>query len=135
MVSEVVTYVNIDGEEVTKKYYFNLTRADISELALDIDGGFEGLQKRVDSDFKGSYKEYYGIIKNIIAKAYGVKSKDGRDLIKPEEETLKFLASEAYSVILDKLFSDETGETLVNFLNKVSEGAKKSANKTPAPAE
>ena len=135
MVSEVVTFVNIEGEEVTKKYYFNLSRAEISELSLDIDGGFEGLQKRVDSDFKGSYKEYYGIIKNIIAKAYGVKSKDGRDLIKPEEETLKFMASEAYSVILDKLFSDETGENLINFLTKVSEGAKKSVNKTPAVLE
>lgn len=139
MVSEVVTYIDsVDGVEVTKKLYFNLTQAELSEISMDIDGGLEGLQNRVDDDFKGNFKEYYGIIKNIITKAYGVKSKDGRTLIKPEEETLKFIASEAYSVVLDKLFTDanETeGQSLVRFLEKVSEGARaNNAKRNPVPA-
>ena len=126
MVSEVVTYYDgIEGKDVTKRLYFNLTGAEVSELGMDIEGGFEGLQDRVNNDFRGTFKEYYGIIKAIVVKAYGVKSKDGRTIIKPEEETLKFAASEAYSTIVKKLFEDETGNTLISFLEQVSDGAKK----------
>lgn len=127
MVSETITYTDLEGKEVTQKLYFNLTRADISELGFDVDGGWEGLQDRVNSDFKGTFKEYYNLIKAMIVKAYGVKSRDGKSLIKPEEETLKFVASEAYSVIIDKLFADETGETMINFMQRVTEGAKKNS--------
>lgn len=136
MVTETVNYVGLGGVDVTKKLYFNLTRADLSELDMDIEGGFEGLQKRVNTDFQGTFAEYYKIIKKVIAKSYGVKSSDGKTLIKPEEETLKFMASEAYSAFIDKLFSDETGDTMIAFLQKVTEEAKKnSPNKAPQVTE
>lgn len=124
MVSEVINYIGVEGKEVSTTAYFNLTRSEVSEISMEIPGGWEGLQERVESDFKGTFKEYYDIIKMFVAKAYGVKSKDGKGLIKPEEETLKFIASEAYSVIIDKLFSDETGMALQTFMQKVTEGAK-----------
>ena len=121
MVSETVKYYDgVEGKEVEKKLYFNLSRVEVSEIGLEVEGGWEGLQERVDSDFKGSFMEYYKLIKNMVVKAYGVKTKDGRSFIKPEEETLKFVASEAFSAVIDKLFSDETGETLVNFMQQVT---------------
>jgi hypothetical protein len=129
MVKEVVSYINIEGKPVTQTCYFNLTRAEISEITISIPGGWEGLQERLDSDFKGNFSEYYELVKLFVTKAYGVKSKDGLSLIKPEQETLKFVASEAYSTIIDKLFSDETGGAIQNFMNKVAEGARSNSPK------
>ena len=115
MLAKKITYTNFNGEEVTETFYFNLTRAEVSEMQLNHPGGYaEYLERIIDS--KDS-KEIVDAFTKFILDAYGEKSDDGRFFDKSEEMKKRFHTSEAYSVLLMEMLEDPN--KAANFITSI----------------
>ena len=81
MRKKTITYTNFDGEQETKDFYFNLTKAELAELEYSIPGGFDSIRREITNQLSegrviiGALLDAY---KLIIAKAVGTKSADGK---------------------------------------------------------
>lgn len=131
MLKKNVTYTDYNGVERTEPFYFNLTKAEIMEMEMGTAGGFaEMIQKVVDAkDTPAIIK----IFKNLVLKAYGVKSDDGKRFIKSEELSTAFSQTEAYSIIFMELATDADAAT--EFINGVVPAdMSQAANKANHPA-
>lgn len=104
MLKETITYTNFDGVEVKEDFYFNLTKAEIAQMQLEEKGGLAAkLQSIVDEK---DPSKIIVVFKDLILKAYGEKSPDGKYFLKSEEIRRKFEATQAYSDFYMKLISD-----------------------------
>jgi hypothetical protein len=105
MIKETITYVDYNGLERTEDFYFNLSKAEVMEMELSTAGGLaEMLQRIVDSkDAPALIK----IFKEIVLKAYGEKSADGRRFQKSPEISEAFSQTEAYSELFMKLATND----------------------------
>ena len=117
MLKETVTYTDYDGKERTEDLYFNLEKHELIELAFDLPDDIivadeeTGEIKENHMVEKLGDKGIYKFIKDVIKKAYGVKSADGRRFIKSDELTLEFTQTPMYDSILTKLTSDNDAAT------------------------
>lgn len=117
MLKETVTYTDYDGKERTEDLYFNLEKHELIDLAFDLPDDIivadeeTGEIKENHMVEKLGDKGIYKFIKDIIKKAYGVKSDDGRRFIKSDELTLEFTQTPMYDSILTKLTSDNDAAT------------------------
>lgn len=115
MLKKTITYTDFDGNERTEDFYFNLTKAEILEMELEVDGGFTAyLQKIVNTK---SVPSLIKIFKDMIIRAYGEKSPDGRRFIKNKELTDSFVQTEAYSSLFIELSTDD--EAAAAFINGI----------------
>lgn len=115
MLKETITYVDYNGTERTEDFYFNLTRAEIIEMELETTGGLVEMMNRIiASQDSRSIKEQF---KNMILRSYGEKSPDGRRFIKSEELSISFSQTEAYSILFEKLATDDGAAT--RFVNGI----------------
>lgn len=105
MIKETITYTDYNGLERTEDFYFNLSKAEVMEMELSTAGGLaEMLQRIVDSkDAPALIK----IFKEIVLKAYGEKSADGRRFQKSAEISEAFSQTEAYSELFMKLATND----------------------------
>lgn len=104
MLKKTVTYTDYNGVERTEDFYFNLTKAEITEMELSTAGGFaEMLQKVVAAQDAPSIIK---VFKDLVLKAYGEKSPDGKRFVKSEEISTAFSQTEAYSQIFMELATD-----------------------------
>lgn len=113
MLKKTVTYNDFNGVERTEDFYFNLTEAELVEMETDVDGGYaEMLQTVVKAkDVRTLIKTF----KDLVLKAYGVKSPDGRRFEKSEEISRAFAQTPAYSQIFMELaFNDIAASEFVN---------------------
>ena len=101
MIKKTINYVDYDGNNRTEDFYFNLSKAEIAEMELSTTGGLSEKIKRIveSKDQAEIVKEF----KTIIAKSYGIKSKDGKRFIKSKELTEEFMQTEAYSELFMEL--------------------------------
>ena len=65
------------------------------EMQTSMEGGFKAYLEKIVKAL--NVKEIMKVMKEIILKAYGVKSEDGRRFIKSEELSIAFSQTEAYS--------------------------------------
>lgn len=95
------TYRDYNDVERTEDFYFNLTKAELMEMEMTTTGGLaEMIQRIVDAkDAPAIIK----VFKELILKAYGQKSADGKRFIKSEELSDAFAQTEAYSNIFMRL--------------------------------
>ena len=78
-----ITYVDYNDLERTEDYYFNLSKAELMEMELGIAGG---LSETIDKIIKTKdTPSLVKIFKELLLKAYGVKSPDGKRFIKSDE--------------------------------------------------
>lgn len=104
MLKKTVTYTDYNGVERTEDFYFNLTKAEITEMELSTAGGFaEMLQKVVAAQDAPSIIK---VFKDLVLKAYGEKSPDGKRFMKSEEISTAFSQTEAYSQIFMEFATD-----------------------------
>lgn len=130
MICEPITYTDFDGVERTENFYFNLTEAEITEWGLETEGG---LAEYVDRIVKAkSQKELVQLFKTVIAKAYGVKSPDGRKFMKSPEIFADFAATQAFSDFYMSLVTDTDKAT--KFINMLAPNGKFSAKAGANPA-
>lgn len=109
------TYTDYRGVERTEDFYFNLSKAEIMEMEMGTTGGLaEMIQRIVDAkDAPAIIK----IFKDLILKAYGEKSPDGKRFIKSEELSTAFSQTEAYSNIFMRLATNS--DAAAKFVNGI----------------
>ena len=110
MIKKTITYTDYNGVERTENFYFNLSKAEVMEMEMTAEGGMaEFIQKIVDAKDAPSIIR---VFKDLVLKAYGVKSDDGRRFIKSKELSDEFAQTEAYSQIFMELAtnSDEAAK-------------------------
>lgn len=125
MLKKKITYTDYNGVERTEDFYFNLTKAELSEMELETPGGFTAMLERITAakDIPSLIK----IFKDLILRSYGEKSEDGRRFIKSKEIVEAFSQTEAYSELFMELATD--AEAAANFINGIvpAEIAKKAS--------
>ena len=115
MLKKIITYIDYNGVERTEPFYFNLSKAELMEMELGVTGGMtEMLDKIIAAKDAPSLMKTF---KEMIMKAYGVKSDDGKRLIKSEELSIAFTQTEAYSVLFMELITDD--KAAADFVNGI----------------
>lgn len=104
MLKKTMTYTDYNGATRTEDFYFNLTKAEIAEMEMSTVGGLAEMIQRVVAaqDAPAIIK----IFKELVLKAYGVKSPDGKRFIKSKELSEEFSQTEAYSELFMELATD-----------------------------
>lgn len=106
MLKKTLTYENVDGQEVTEDFYFNLTKVELAKQ-LQLEGDKDGLDKQVQKivDDKATPREIMATFEDLIVKSYGERTSDGK-FVKTAQTTESFLSSEAYSNMFFELITD-----------------------------
>jgi hypothetical protein len=113
MVKKTITYTDYNGVERTENFHFNLSKAEIMEMELSTTGGLaEMITKIVNAKDAPAIVK---VFKDIILKAYGEKSADGKRFVKSEELTNAFVQTEAYSILFMELATD--ADAAAKFIN------------------
>lgn len=115
MVKETIKYFDFDGNERTETFCFNLTKAECMEMELSTSGGLENAINRI-IEAKDT-KMIIETFKDLILKAYGEKSPDGKHFYKSPEIAAKFASTEAYSELFMKLAGN--AEEATRFFNGI----------------
>lgn len=108
MITETIKYVDYNGTEREEKFMFNLTKAELMEMEMGTTGGLaEMIQRIVETQDAPSIIK---IFKDLVLKAYGEKSADGKYFRKVDENgtplSIGFSQTEAYSQLFMKLATD-----------------------------
>ena len=105
MFKKTIKYTDFNDVEREEDFYFNLTKSELTEMQLSVDGGLQAwLEKIVKTDNR---PELIKAFKNIILKSYGEKSDDGKRFIKSKELSEAFEQTAAYDELFIELLSDE----------------------------
>ena len=126
MLKKTIHFQDFNGTSRTEDFYFNLPQAEVTELEVSVDGGLVEMIHRITAAQDG--RQIIETFKNIIRKAYGVKSPDGRRFIKNQEVWDEFAQTEAYSKLFMELATDANAASA--FVN----GIIPAASDTKAPA-
>lgn len=94
-------YNGVDREEI---FMFNLTEAEIQEMNLSVNGGMTALMIQIANTRDTA--QLVRIFKDMILKAYGQKSVDGKRFVKSQELRDAFEQCPAYSELFMKLSTD-----------------------------
>lgn len=113
MLKKTIEYTDYNDVKRKEDLYFNLTKAEIMEMELSTTGGLSDMiQKIVAAQDIPSIAK---IFKDLILKAYGEKSADGKRFIKNPELSEAFSQTEAYSELFMGLATNpEEAATFVN---------------------
>lgn len=104
MLKKTITYNDYNGAERTEDFYFNLSKAEVMEMELSTTGGLAEMITKIVAaqDAPAIIK----VFKDLVLKAYGEKSADGKRFIKSEELATAFSQTEAYSILFMELATD-----------------------------
>lgn len=113
MLKKTIEYTDYNDVKRKEDFYFNLTKAEIMEMELSTTGGLaEMIQKIIDTQ---DTPQIIKIFKELVLKAYGEKSADGKRFIKNDEIRDGFAQTEAYSELFMELATDaNAAATFVN---------------------
>lgn len=133
MVKKTVTYLDFEGKEVTKDFYFNLSKMEFRVLDRKIPGG---LQNMIDQIMQEKDEDrLIDLLDILILESYGEKAEDGR-FVKEDRYGRRlssfFKISEAWDVMFMNLVSNdkELHEFLMGIVPKdVAEKAAEEAAK------
>lgn len=115
MLKKTIKFTDYNGVEREEDFYFNLTSAEITEMELSETGGMSNLIQKIVStqDMPSLIKMF----KELILKAYGEKSDDGRRFIKSEEISKAFSQTPAYDILFMELATNDKAAT--DFINAI----------------
>lgn len=116
MIKETITYEDFNGNQRTEDFYFNLTKAEITEMQLSTAGGFDEMVKKIIA--AQDTPALIDIFKKLVLKAYGQKSDDGKRFMKKGGALAdEFAETNAYSELFMKLATDS--DAAIKFINGV----------------
>ena len=113
MLKKTISYTDYDGNQRTEDFYFNLSKAEITEMELSMEGGMRAYIQRIIA--AKSQLELVKLFKDVVLKSYGKKSADGRLFLKNNAIRAEFEASPAFSAIYMELMSD--AQKAADFIN------------------
>ena len=123
MLKKTITYTDYNGNERTEDFYFNLSKAEITEMEMGVSGGLVEMINRIVA--AQDAPEIIKIFKKLILKSYGVKGPDGKQFIKSEELSTAFSQTEAYSDLFMELATN--AEKAAEFVNGIVPAVDKNA--------
>lgn len=108
MVKKTITYTDFEGKEVTKDFYFNLSKMEFRRLDRKIPGGLEHMidQIRTEKD----EDRMIDLLDILILESYGERAEDGRFVKEdPYGRRLSsfFKISEAWDTLFMNLVQNE----------------------------
>lgn len=113
MLKKTITYTDYNGVERTEDFYFNLSKAEVLEMELGVAGGLTEMIKKIIA--ANDTPTLIKIFKDLVLKAYGEKSADGKRFIKSPELSEAFSQTEAYSkLFLELAVNDVEAAAFVN---------------------
>ena len=115
MLKKTIKYVDSNGVERTEDFYFNLSKAELAEMELSVDGGMSKMIENISKT--NDAPSVVKFFKEIILKSYGEKSEDGKRFKKSEELSESFSQTEAYSEMFMEFFTDT--ESAISFINNI----------------
>lgn len=131
MLKKTITYTDYNGTERTEDFYFNFTKAEVMEMEMSIAGGLAETIKRLVNE--KDQPAIIQIFKDLVLKAHGVKSLDGKRFMKSDEIRESFAQTEAYSILFMELATD--ADAAAKFVNGILPANMNAQNGTPALAK
>ncbi|MDO4292064.1 MAG: hypothetical protein Q4C65_02425 [Eubacteriales bacterium] len=128
MLVKKIKYIDYNGNPREEDYYFNISKSELAEMELSIDGGYSVMMERIVA--AQNLPELMKNFKQLILKSYGVKSPDGKRFIKSEELSTEFMQTEAYDKLFMELITDT--KAAIDFANGIM--PKEIAENAAAPA-
>lgn len=117
MIKKTITYVDYLGTQRTEDFYFNLSKHELSDMQMSVDGGYKALLDKIMN--AKNNKEIYKTFVKIVLDSYGELSPDGRYHLKEDDEghklSRRFKQSPAYDALMDEICKNET--TIAEFVN------------------
>ena len=132
MHKKTVTYRDFNDVERTEDLYFNLTKTEMIEFALELpDGVSDTVDKdpeKMDTEQAASKianmlgtKGVFKFIKDLILKSYGVRKDEGKRFAKTDENGrplyIEFSQTMAFEAIMDEFTSNDIAAA--EFVNAV----------------
>lgn len=127
MIKRTINYIDFDGNQRTEDAYFNMTRSELIAFSFDMPDAITDAAKNADNvDLeeagvklveKMGTSGIFNFVKDLVFKAYGKKSPDGRRFIKSNEMSTEFTQTLAYDEFLIDLFSDD--KKAAEFINGI----------------
>lgn len=117
MLKKTITYTDYNGTQREEDFYFNLTKAELMEMEMSTSGGLaEMIQNIVKAQDAPAIIK---VFKDLVLKAYGEKSLDGKRFMKVDENgtplSIAFSQTEAYSNLFMELATNtEAASEFVN---------------------
>lgn len=115
MLKKTITYTDYNGNERTEDFYFNLSKAEIMEMEMSTTGGLAEMITRIVA--AQDQPAIIKIFKDLVLKAYGEKSADGKRFVKSDEIAAGFSQTEAYSILFMELATD--ADAAAKFVNGI----------------
>lgn len=113
MIKKTITYTDYNGNERTEDFYFHMNQAELMEMELSETGGLAEMIQRIIA--AQDHPAIVKLFKEIILKAYGEKSPDGKRFIKKDSNGVSladaFAQTEAYSILFMELATDSKAAT------------------------
>lgn len=108
MLKKNIKYTDYNGVEREEDFYFNLSKAELMEMEMGTSGGLAEMIQQIVKTQDGP--AIIKIFKDIILKAYGEKSLDGKRFVKVSETgtplSVGFSQTEAFSQLFMELATD-----------------------------
>lgn len=120
MYTKTITYKDYNGEQRTEDFRFNLNEAELYELQLSTNGGYDQWIMRIAN--AQDTAEMIKLFKSLILMSYGEKALDGKGFIKKDPVTGRplseaFEQSAAYPVLFTELATN--ADAAAEFINKI----------------
>lgn len=129
MLKKTIKYIDYNGSERTEDFYFNLSKSEVMEMELGTTGGLsETINNVICAKDSASIIK---IFKDLILKAYGEKTADGKRFTKSNELSLAFSQTEAYSNLFMELATND--QAAVTFINGILPQAPQTSQQITSP--
>lgn len=106
MIKQTIEFEDFEGNKVSRDFYFNLNKAEISELQFRKDGTeLSEILNSIASE-NTTVREVLDLFKELIVAGVGRKSEDGIRFIKNDDIRSELVDSNAYSELLFSIIDD-----------------------------
>lgn len=109
MIAKTIKYKDYNGVEREDKFYFNLSKAEVTEMELSTQGGLADKIKTIIE--ANDTPEIIKTFKELILASYGEKTADGKRFRKVDDQgrklSIAFSETEAYSNLFVELANDD----------------------------
>ena len=115
MYAKKIKFVDFDGNPREETFYFNLSKAEIMKMQLEVKGGLTAVIEKIQET-----KDVPALIElfaDLIKRAYGAKSADGRNFVKNDKIWEDFESTNAYSELYMELATN--ADAAADFINAV----------------
>lgn len=108
MIEKTIKYNDLRGNEVEDTFYFNLTKAEAMGIAFDDFDGMKFSQVLKAIQETEDARIVLSVFKNVLRQAVGIKQETprGEILVKPDWLKEWFIATDAYSELLEEMLTD-----------------------------